>query len=180
MGKMRVYEYAKKNNVTSKEVIEQLAKLDVQVTNHMASINQEVCNQLDRTFNQKESTPKKDEPQKQAQKSAKGKQQETREKMEDKKKKNQPKNKKQRGKQRNRPKQQRQEQPKEKVTPEHIVYHETLTVDDLAEKLNKDVSEIIKKLMFLGVMATKNQDLDDDTVELICSDYNDTVKKEII
>src|SRR5699024_403827 len=67
-----------------------------------------------------------------------------------------------------------------KKTPEHIVYHDTLTVNELAEKLNKDVSEIIKKLMFLGVMANKNQDLDDDTVELICSDYNVTVEKEII
>src|SRR5690625_1404133 len=55
-----------------------------------------------------------------------------------------------------------------------------MTVDELAGKLNVDVSEIIKKLMFLGVMATKNQDLDDDAIELICSDYNVTVEKEII
>ena len=53
-------------------------------------------------------------------------------------------------------------------------------MNDLAEKLHKDVSEIIKKLMFLGIMATKNQDLDDDAVELICSDYGVTVEKEII
>src|SRR5699024_12514263 len=45
-----------------------------------------------------------------------------------------------------------------KETPTEIVYHGTLTVSELAEKLNKDSSEIIKKLMFLGVMATKNQD----------------------
>src|SRR5699024_6733198 len=52
-------------------------------------------------------------------------------------------------------------------TPKHIVYSGTLTVEKLAEKLNKDVSEIIKKLLFLGIMATKNQDLEDDAVELI-------------
>src|SRR5699024_1878411 len=46
--------------------------------------------------------------------------------------------------------------------------------------LHKDVSELIKKLMFIGVMANKNQDLDDDTIELICSDYDVTVEKEII
>src|SRR5699024_5391914 len=40
--------------------------------------------------------------------------------------------------------------------------------------------ELIKKLMFLGVMATKNQDLDDDSIELICGDYDVTVEKEII
>src|SRR5699024_3661829 len=78
--------------------------------------------------------------------------------------------------------QQRQEEVKKEVkqTPEHIVYHDTLTVENLADKLNKDVSELIKKLMFLGVMANKNQDLDDDTIELICSDYDVTVEKEII
>src|SRR5699024_2411725 len=65
-------------------------------------------------------------------------------------------------------------------TPKHIVYSGTLTVEKLAEKLNKDVSEIIKKLLFLGIMATKNQDLEDDAVELICDDYNVTVEKEII
>src|SRR5699024_5833345 len=67
-----------------------------------------------------------------------------------------------------------------KHKPVNNVYHGTLTVSDLAEKLNKDVSEIIKKLMFLGVMANKNQDLDDDSIELICSDFNVTVEKEII
>src|SRR5699024_2282083 len=60
-------------------------------------------------------------------------------------------------------------------TPEHIVYHGTLKVSDLAEKLNKDVSEIIKKLMFIGVIANKNQYIDDDSIELICIDYHVTV-----
>src|SRR5699024_9239824 len=40
--------------------------------------------------------------------------------------------------------------------------------------------EIIKKLMFLGVMGNKNQDHDDDSIELICSDFNVTDEKEII
>src|SRR5699024_3193245 len=65
-------------------------------------------------------------------------------------------------------------------TPEKITYSDTLTVADLAEKLNKDTSEIIKKLMVLGVMATKNQDLDDDAVELICDEYGVVREKEII
>lgn len=34
--------------------------------------------------------------------------------------------------------------------------------------------------MFLGVMATKNQDLDDDAIELICAEYDVEVEKEII
>src|SRR5699024_2746308 len=67
-----------------------------------------------------------------------------------------------------------------KATPEKIVYHDVLTVEELAGKLHKDTSEIIKKLMFLGVMATKNQDLDDDAIELISDEYGVEVEKEII
>src|SRR5699024_9160561 len=73
-----------------------------------------------------------------------------------------------------------QQKSSKKSTPEKIVYQGTLTVGELADKLNKDSSEIIKKLLFLGVMATKNQDLDDDAIELICSEYDVKVEKEII
>lgn len=66
----------------------------------------------------------------------------------------------------------------EKVT--NIVYHDTLTVKELADKINKNSSEIIKTLFMLGNMVTINSLLDDDTIELICSDYEIEVKKEII
>src|SRR5699024_2334725 len=71
-------------------------------------------------------------------------------------------------------------QPVKKETPKEIKYSGTLTVSELAEKLNKESSEVIKKLLFLGVMATKNQDLDDEAVELICEEYNVAVEKEVI
>src|SRR5699024_11674969 len=72
------------------------------------------------------------------------------------------------------------QQNKKQETPSEIVYHSTLTVSELAEKLNKDSSEIIKKLMFLGVMATINNDLDDDDVEIDCSEYDVVVVREVI
>ena len=46
MSKMRVYEYAKKNQVTSKQVIEQLKKLNIDVANHMSSITAETIAKL--------------------------------------------------------------------------------------------------------------------------------------
>src|SRR5699024_7606595 len=67
-----------------------------------------------------------------------------------------------------------------KETPTEIVYHGTLTVSELAEKLNKDSSEIIKKLMFARVMATKIQDLEDDAIELICSQFHVEAEKDIL
>src|SRR5699024_464118 len=73
-----------------------------------------------------------------------------------------------------------EKQPAAKTTPEKITYSDVLTVGELAEKLNKDANEIIKKLMFYGVMATKNQDLDDDSIELICDEYHVELEKEII
>ncbi len=66
----------------------------------------------------------------------------------------------------------------EKIT--NIVYHDVLTVKELAEKINKNASEIIKMLFMLGNMVTINSTLDDDTIELICSEFGIEVKKEII
>ncbi len=77
-------------------------------------------------------------------------------------------------------KQMRQEPPKPKPLPEKITFSGTLTVAELAKKLHKEPSEIIKKLMSLGVMATINQELDKDSIELIASDYGVDVEEEII
>ena len=57
MSKVRVHEYAKKVNKTSKEVIDQLAKFDVKVTNHMSTIEDVAITKLDSVFKQ-ESEPK--------------------------------------------------------------------------------------------------------------------------
>lgn len=68
--------------------------------------------------------------------------------------------------------------PVEKVTS--IVYHDTLTVKELADKIKKNPSDIIKTLFMLGTMVTINSPLDDDAIELICADYGIEVTKEII
>ncbi|RYL95303.1 translation initiation factor IF-2 [Sporolactobacillus sp. THM7-4] len=64
--------------------------------------------------------------------------------------------------------------------PDKIVVSGSLTVGQFAEKLGRPSTEIIKKLMGLGVMATKNQDLDKDTIELLASDYGVAVEDEVI
>lgn len=64
--------------------------------------------------------------------------------------------------------------------PAKIVFTESLTVGELAKKLRKEPAEIIKKLFGLGIMATINQDLDKDTIELICSEYNVAVEEKIV
>lgn len=46
-----------------------------------------------------------------------------------------------------------------------------LTVKELSETLNKSASEIITKLIGLGIMATINQELDYDTASIIASEF---------
>src|SRR5690625_2811691 len=181
MGKMRIYEYAKQNNVKSKEVIEQLKLMDIEVSNHMSSITRDTMNKLDKVFKQAEEQVNAEvKEQKQEKKQPRGKQ---KQKQQTKQKQAQPKQKQRQGKRRGKrglKQVEKEKQVSQGEMPTHLVYQGTLTVNELAEKLQKDVTEIIKKLMLLGIMATKNQDLDDDAIELICDDYGVTVEKEIV
>ncbi|GAB3794845.1 translation initiation factor IF-2 [Virgibacillus kimchii] len=191
MSKMRVYEYAKQNNTSSKNVINILKGMDVEVSNHMSTISTDIIKKLDEKFhpstvkNDKSKTTNReqksttDSKTKNKKKEERGKQRNNpNPKQQNKQTKN--KNKKQKGNKGNKGKESKRPAKPVKETPEKITYSDTLTVSDLADKLNKDTAEIIKKLMFLGVMATKNQDLDDDAVELICAEYGVEVEKEII
>ena len=59
-----------------------------------------------------------------------------------------------------------------------VLYKENMTVKDLADALNINSTEIIKKLMGLGVMANLNQPLAFDVCEMIVVDYDKTLKNE--
>ncbi len=56
---------------------------------------------------------------------------------------------------------------------------DSVSVKELSEKLGKQVTEIIKKLLLLGVMATINQVLDFDTASLICAEFGVEVERLI-
>ena len=61
-----------------------------------------------------------------------------------------------------------------------LIYKEGMTVSDVAQGLGKPLGEIIKKLMFAGIMATQNQTIDRDTVELIAMDYDTVLQDEVV
>jgi translation initiation factor IF-2 len=88
-----------------------------------------------------------------------------------------------RGNQRGNQKGRFQQEPvkKEKIdnTPKKIIVRGTMTVGEMAKALHKDASEVIKKLLFLGVMATINQELDLDAIQLLAGDYNVEVELKI-
>ena len=55
---------------------------------------------------------------------------------------------------------------------------DSITVRDLTEKIGKPAGEIIKKLFMLGNMATINSEIDFDTAQLVCSDFDITLEKK--
>jgi translation initiation factor IF-2 len=250
MSKIRVYEYAKKHNISSKEIITKLKEMNIEVSNHMATIEDAEVKKLDATFSKIESkTPQQKQengqqqqrsntrpPQQQQRqnqrpaqsaqrppvqtktpkafeeaadknaapskvkvvsppKTAEGKKQnqETQSKENkvfnnaDKAKakpynnfnqnRNNNNNKKKKA---HTPVQQAQPQKrKERELPAKITFSESLSVGELAKKIYREPSEIIKKLFLLGVMATINQVLDKDAIELIASEYGVEVEEEI-
>ncbi|KJS87101.1 MAG: translation initiation factor IF-2 [Peptococcaceae bacterium BICA1-8] len=58
----------------------------------------------------------------------------------------------------------------------NVIIEGSLTVQDLAHQLGKKATEVIKKLMLMGIMATINQELDIDTVTIIARDFGATVE----
>ncbi|EAG4183092.1 translation initiation factor IF-2 [Listeria monocytogenes] len=256
MSKVRVYEYAKEHQVSSKKVIEALKDLGIEVANHMSTINENALRQLDNAIdgtNKKAEAPKKEttsnengnskgpnkpnmtnsneksnkpnKPAGQANKPAtanksqgakpatnkpantgnqtqsSGNQQAGGQKRNNNNNSNRPgggnpnrpggNNRPNRGgnfnnKGRNTKKKGKLNHstvpptpPKPKELPEKIVFSESLTVTELAKKLYREPSELIKKLFMLGVVATINQSLDKDAIELICDDYGVQVEEEI-
>ncbi len=223
MSKMRVYEYAKKHNISSKDVITKLKDMKIEVSNHMTMIEPVAVQKLDGIFSKNEGQPQK-QNKPQNQQKPQGNQKPASNKSDDKNSsapKGKPQNKSGEGRNQgqgnqpnknfsgnnrgnnnnrnnnnrnnnrnnknknNKGKHQQQTQaapaPKKvKELPSKITFSESLTVAELAKKLHREPSEIIKKLFMLGVMATINQDLDKDAIELIASEYGVEVEEEVL
>ncbi|SDI94609.1 translation initiation factor IF-2 [Natribacillus halophilus] len=199
MPKMRVYEYARSVNRPSKDVVADLKAKNIAVSNHMSVIDDEQIAQLEQAQpakkqeerpggnrQTKQSKPKQgneaSRPQNNNQKTNQGNKAQGNKQRG---KKNNAQQRSQqrggnhgpgrRGKSNKNQKRRTKEAPK---MPEKITFAGSLTVAELAEKLTKSTSEIIKKLMGLGVMATKNEELDKTSIELIAHDFGVEVEEE--
>lgn len=184
MSKQRIYEYAKDLKLKSRDIIDELQKMDVEVTSHMQTLEDNQIHALDKIYKPE----KAKEAEKKQQKTAQNKQQSSNNKGNQNNKNNQNNKGNQNNKSNNnklnnkknnkKSKQIKQEEPKE--IPERITYQEGITVGELAEKLNVESSGIVKKLFLLGIMANINQSLDEETLELIVDDYGVEAEKEIV
>ncbi|WP_345807469.1 translation initiation factor IF-2 [Bacillus pumilus] len=184
MAKVRVYEYAKAIDVSSKDIIAALKDMNVEVNNHMATLEDDTVKKLDAKYKKakaKETANEKPAEQKNqsSNKINDRKKNDVQNNQFNKNKKNNNKNKNKRGGNKSQHQQARPVKPKKEL-PEKIEFTNSMTVGQLAEELGKESAEIIKKLMMLGVMATINQELDKDTVELIASEYGVPVEEVII
>lgn len=59
-----------------------------------------------------------------------------------------------------------------------VLYKDGMTVSELAKELAVNGTDIIKKLMSLGLMISLNDQIDYDNAEIVALDYNKTLKKE--
>ena len=67
-----------------------------------------------------------------------------------------------------------------KKKPVKITVPEEITVGDLAKLLRMTATEVIKKLMSLGVMATVNEVIDYDTAEIVATELGAKCEKEVV
>ncbi|MTB63644.1 translation initiation factor IF-2 [Streptococcus sp. zg-86] len=63
--------------------------------------------------------------------------------------------------------------------PTEFEYTSGMTVAEIAKRIKREPAEIVKKLFMMGVMATQNQSLDGDTIELLMVDYGIEAKEKI-
>ncbi|MGZ9440204.1 translation initiation factor IF-2 [Staphylococcus epidermidis] len=210
MSKKRIYEYAKELNLKSKEIIDELKSMNVEVSNHMQALEEEQIKALDKKFkasqakdtnkqntqnnhqksnnkqnsNDKEKQQSKNnsKPTKKKEQNNKGKQQNKNNKTNKNQKnnKNKKNNKNNKNKKNNKNNKPQNEVAETKEMPSKITYQEGITVGELAEKLNVESAGIIKKLFLLGIMANINQSLDEETLELIADDYGVEIEKEVV
>ncbi len=61
-----------------------------------------------------------------------------------------------------------------------VVIADTITVGELASKLTVTASEVIKKLMQLGIMASINEEIDFDTAAMVVLEFGAKVEKEVV
>lgn len=154
MSKIRVYELAKELEISSKKLITLLMEeFSVDVKNHMSVLEDEDVDLIKELLGTSEDGEKKnivdeyeDELAEQVNNVAKKK------------------------------KRKRDDEEEENISMGEggsgvIEMGDTITVKELSEKLSKPVIDVIRTLMFTGVMAGVNQEIDFVTVEKVCEKY---------
>src|SRR5699024_278702 len=177
MSKIRIHEYAKNNNLTSKEVMEFLRKEGIEVNSHMRSLEDNELPLLDKHFKKSSKENKPGDAKKPQQNAQSGKKPQNNKQQKNHNNKNKPKQKP------NQNKDSKKQQPKEEketaADKKVFTYEEGISVGELAEKIGADASTVIKDLFMLGIVANINQSLEKESVEVIADNYGFTAEEEV-
>ena len=170
MTKIRVYELAKELNISSKELMNKIESLGLEVSSHMSSIDKEDADLIVDLLS--ESKPSIQANADDHNDEYIAEEEPVEEKSIDVIKHKNRKNKKNKSK-----KEVEKEIPKNNESGEIIIeIGENIVVKDLAEKLNLNVSQVITKLIGMGVMATQNQSIDGETAAIIAEKFGAAVE----
>lgn len=161
MAKIRIYKLAEELNVPSKDLVDiLLEEFGITVKNHMSAIDEEDAELIKELYDEN--------------KKSESEVVEHYEKIE-----NENANKVVAKKKKRKGKSNEDTEEINNRNVEVIEIENTITVGDLAEKLNKPITEVIKELIFTGVMAGINQEIDLDTASKVAEKFEvDVVLKE--
>ncbi len=183
MPKTRVHELAKTLNMGSKDLIEKLKQMNIEVKSHMSVLTDVDVDKVLDKFSQKKESENNDninktiEPKKSTEDTKNGVQRkaEVTESLADKQPQKQKKKKKQK---------QNNMRQSEEITEESSENTDTgddikiiqlpskVTVKELSEKLDKNSTEIVMALMKIGIMATINQEVEFEIARIIAEGYD--------
>ena len=168
MSKIRVYELAKELEVSSKDLINLLMdEFSIEVKNHMSVIEEEDAELIKELIEEnKKNNPNEDK---------KGIVEEYEDMVSEEVNRGQ-KNKPRKG---NKKQQKAEEEVLEEASENAVIeIGETILVKEFVEKLNKPQSEVIKALIFAGVMANLNQEINFETAEKVAEKFEIMVSKK--
>ncbi len=169
---MRVHEFSKKYNIHNKDIIDALNKQGYDIKNHMALLTDEAITFLEENFDNEIKKHLKETDNEYWESEFQKDNIKTK--------------KKKKGSNLNKSKGNKEERISnipvinDEGNKNVIYYNDNITVGIISEQLNKKAADIIKNLMMLGVMATVNQILDRDTVELLANEAGYELKDQII
>ncbi|MGB4504046.1 MAG: translation initiation factor IF-2 N-terminal domain-containing protein, partial [Syntrophaceticus sp.] len=183
MAKVRIHELAKELKMNSKDLVVRLRQMGYTVKNHMSTIEEKdiiAIRKRLRPDGRKDKKGKNAAPQKPAE-DAEAKEKDFRKRAQQRK--EELRQKKEQNKRkimakvdtpfRSRTKRKRKDYQRtvlEDTEPKKIIIEDKITVQELANYLHVNGSEVIKKLIDLGVMASLNQVIDSETATLVASE----------
>ncbi|MEW8955463.1 translation initiation factor IF-2 [Clostridium sp.] len=168
MSKIRVYELAKELEVSSKDLINLLMdEFSIEVKNHMSVIEEEDAELIKELIEEnKKNNPNEDK---------KGIVEEYEDMVSEEVNRGQ----KNKPRKANKKQQKAEEEVLEEASENTVIeIGETILVKEFVEKLNKPQSEVIKALIFAGVMANLNQEINFETAEKVAEKFEIIVSKE--